>query len=259
MEDKIRRAAPPGDRKCVTATTTSGRRLSTLCPRGGPGKSTAHLQFTCLPLRRECAVDILDEVGIVVRKPYTCGGEKNMAKLRRDGVIGVLLSSAGMFLGWNLGSSTASLLGGEPSIWAQVGKGLVWGVVIAGMQWFIVRALGVPTIRFLAASAVGFAVGYPLGQRVNSMMGWALSWKWEYWSALTIYGLSLTVPQWWIFRRHMRRASLWILFSMIGWMLASVAWLRFGVNSGVESIAYGIVTGLGLVWLVHSPRTDEVG
>ena len=95
-------------------------------------------------------------------------------KLWRDGVIGVLLSSAGMFLGRHLGSVTAGLLGGEPSIWAQAGKGLVWGVVIAGMQWFIVRALG-------------------------------------------------------------------------------VAWLSFGVNSGVESIAYGIVTGPGLVWLAHSP------
>jgi hypothetical protein len=150
-------------------------------------------------------------------------------KLWRDGVIGVLLSSAGMFLGWNLGSVMAGLLGGEPSIWAQVGKGLVWGVVIAGMQWFIVRALGVPTIRFLVASAVGFAVGYPLGQNIVSMMNLDLSWKLQYVSALTIYGLSLTVPQWWIFRRHMQRASLWIVLSMIGWMLAGMAWLSFGV------------------------------
>ncbi len=180
-------------------------------------------------------------------------------KLWLDGVIGVLLSLAGMFLGWNLGSVTAGLLGGEPSILAQVGKGLVWGVVIAGMQWFIVRALGVPIIRFLVASAVGFAVGYPLGQNIVSMMNLDLSWKLQYVSALTIYGLSLTVPQWLIFRRHMKRANLWILFSMIGWALAGVAWLNFGVNTGVESIAYGIVTGPGLVWLVHSPRTNEVG
>ena len=178
-------------------------------------------------------------------------------KLWRDGVIGVLLSSAGMFLGWNLGSVTASLLGGEPSIWAQVGKGLVWGVVIAGMQWFIVRALAVPTIRFLVASAVGFAVGYPLGQSLPPIMDWGLSWKWEFGSALTVYGLSLTVPQWWIFRRYMQRANLWILFSMIGWMLAGVAWHNFGVNTGMDAIAYGIVTGLGLVWLVHSPRTKS--
>ena len=175
------------------------------------------------------------------------------------GFIVVLLSLGCMFLGWNLGSSTASLLGGEPGILAQVGKGLVWGVVIAGMQWFIVRSLGVPIIRFLVASAVGFAVGYPLGQRIVSMMNLDLSWKLQFVSALTIYGLSLTVPQWLIFRRHMKRASLWILFSMIGWALAGVAWYRFGVNSGVESIAYGIVTGPSLVWLARSPRTNEVG
>ncbi|MCJ7615120.1 MAG: hypothetical protein MUO43_01085 [Desulfobacterales bacterium] len=175
------------------------------------------------------------------------------------GFIVVLLSSAGMFLGWNLGSDTAGLLGGEPGILAQVGKGLVWGVVIAVMQWFIVRSLGVPIIRFLVASGVGFAVGYPLGQNIVSMMNLDLSWKLQYVSALTIYGLSLTVPQWLIFRRHMKRANLWILFSMIGWALAGVAWLSFGVNSVVYAIAYGIVTGLGLVWLAHSPRTNEVG
>jgi hypothetical protein len=38
-------------------------------------------------------------------------------------------------------------------------------------------------------------------------------------------------------------------------MLAGVAWFTFGVHSGVEGIAYGVVTGPGLVWLVHSPRT----
>jgi len=182
---------------------------------------------------------------------------KRQIKLLLYVVIGVLLSSAGMFLGWNQGSVTAGLLGGEPGILAQVGKGFVWGVVIAVMQWFIVRALKVPIIRFLVASAVGFAVGYPLGQRVAPMLD--LSWKLEFVSALTIYGLSLTVPQWLIFRRHMKRASLWILFSMIGWALAGVAWYRFGVNSGAESIAYGIVTGPGLVWLAHSPRTNEIG
>ena len=176
--------------------------------------------------------------------------------------IGVLLSSAGMFLGWNFGSSTAGLLGGEPGILAQVGKGLVWGVVIALMQWLIVRSRGVPIIRFLAASAVGFAVGYPLGQNASPFiaspfMDWGLSWKWRFGTALAIYGLSLTVPQWWIFRRHMKRANLWILFSMTGWALAGVGWYRFGVNSGMESIAYGIVAGPGLVWLARSPRTNK--
>ncbi len=46
-------------------------------------------------------------------------------------LIGFLLSTAGMFLGYNLGSDIASLLGGEPETWARLGKGFVWGGVIS--------------------------------------------------------------------------------------------------------------------------------
>jgi hypothetical protein len=169
-------------------------------------------------------------------------------------LIGVLLSTAAMFLGYELGSETAGLLGGEPGIWARMGKGLVWGVVITGLQWPIVRAVGVRPIRFIVASAVGFAVGYPLGQTIHGIFihHWSLHWT-GYWSAVATFGLFLCVPQWWIFRRHIKRASLWILFSVIGWMLTGVAWIKFGgAGSGVDSIVYGIVTGLGLVCLVHS-------
>jgi hypothetical protein len=171
-------------------------------------------------------------------------------------LIGVLLSTAAMFLGYNFGSDTARLLGGEPGIWARMGKGLVWGLVIAGLQWPIVRAVGVLPIRFSVASAVGFAVGYPFGQTIQAIMVMdsRLNWIWGYGSALAIFGLFLGMPQWWIFRRHMRRASLWILFSVMGWILTGVAWINFGVNSGEDCVAYGIVTGLGLVWLVHSQQ-----
>jgi len=169
-------------------------------------------------------------------------------------LIGVLLSTAAMFLGYNFGSDTARLLGGEPGIWARIGKGLVWGGVIAGLQWPIVRAVGVLPVRFIVASAVGFAVGYPFGGNIQGIMvlNWSLNWIWGYGSALAIYGLFLGMPQWWIFHRHMQHASLWILFSVIGWILTGVAWINFHGASGEDSITYGIVTGLGLVWLVHS-------
>jgi hypothetical protein len=134
-----------------------------------------------------------------------------------------------------------------------MGKGLVWGVIIAGLQWPIVRARGVRLIQFCVAGAVGFAVGYPLGQTIQGIivLHWSLNWT-GYCSALAAFGLFLGAPQWWIFRRHMKRASLWVLFSVIGWMLTGLAWISFRVGDGLDSIVYGIVTGLGLVWLVHS-------
>jgi len=72
-----------------------------------------------------------------------------------------------------------------------------------------------------------------------------------YWLAVATFGLSVGVPQWLIFRRHMRRASLWVLCSVIGWMLAGAVWLSSRAGDGLDAMVYGIVTGLGLVWLVH--------
>ena len=142
-------------------------------------------------------------------------------------------------------------VGGEPGIWARTNKGLVRGGVMAGLQWPIVRAAGVHLIRFVVVSAVGFAVGYPLGQSIQGVM-WSLNWIWGYGLAVAIFGLSLGVPQWLIFRRHIKRAGLWVLFSVIGWMMAGVAWISFRSGDGLDSIVYGIVTGLGLVSLVRS-------
>ena len=172
-------------------------------------------------------------------------------------LIGFLLSAAGMFLGYNLGSDTAGMLGGEPGIWARICKGLVWGGFIGGLQWPVVRAIGVHPIRLIVVSAVGFAMGYILGQTIQAIILHNLSLNLTgYWSAVITFGLFLGVPQWWIFRRHMQRASLWILISVIGWVLTGLAWINFGGSSGVESILYGIVTGPGLVWLVHSQQSN---
>ncbi len=168
-------------------------------------------------------------------------------------LTGALLSTVAMLLGYELGSEAARRLGGEPGIWARLAKGFLWGAVLAGLQWPIVRAAGVLPVRFLVASAVGLAVGYPLGQTIQGIFvhNWGLHWT-GYWLGVATFGLSLGVPQWWIFRRHLKRANLWVLFSVAGWMLTGLMWLS-GARAGFE---YGIVTGLGLVWLVRSRPPD---
>lgn len=173
-------------------------------------------------------------------------------------IIGFLLSTAGMFLGYNLGSETARALGGEPGIWARICKGLVWGGFIGGLQWPIMRVIGVKPIRLIVASAIGFAAGYIFGQTFQAIFIHKLSLNLTgYWVAVITFGLFLGVPQWWIFRRHLKRANLWVLFSLIGWLLTGLAWINFGVSDGVYSIWYGIVTGFGLVWLVHIQQAKQ--
>ena len=172
--------------------------------------------------------------------------------------IGVLLSAVGMLLGYELGSEVARLLGGEPGLLARVGKGFTWGGVIGALQWPVVRTAGVSPTRFVAASAVGLAVAYPLGQTIQLILAfhWSLHWI-GYVSALATFGLCLGLLQWWAFRRQMPRASAWIPLSVAGWMLwgAATTGPRVDVlNAG----AYGMVAGLGLVWLVRSRRRTHV-
>ena len=168
--------------------------------------------------------------------------------------VGVVLSTGAMFLGFSLGNEAARLLGGEPGLWARMGKGFLWGGMIAGLQWPVVWAAGVPPVRFIAAGAVGFAIGYPLGQTVQAVivLQERLSWGWGYGSALATFGLSLGLPQWWIFRRRIQRASLWIMFSVMGWIVTGLVWINSRPGDCVDACAYGLVTGCGLVWLVRS-------
>ena len=57
------------------------------------------------------------------------------------------------------------------------------------------------------------------------------------------------MPQGRRFRRHIQPASPLVLYSEKGWMLTDAAWLSFGANAFLDSIAYGIVAGPGLVGL----------
>jgi len=61
------------------------------------------------------------------------------------------------------------------------------------------------------------------------------------------------VPEWLIIRRHIRLAGLWILFNFAGWMLKGL----LSINGGTADFGYGIVAGLGLVWLVHSEQKNR--
>ena len=114
-----------------------------------------------------------------------------------------LLSTAamgiGFFLGWAVLTATTDNFVREPESWDRVIEGFVRGVIVAGLQWPIVRAAGVRAVPFILAGGVGLAVGYPIGQFVSDW-GLGLHWVW----AFALYGLSLGAPQWLILRTHVQ-------------------------------------------------------
>lgn len=171
-------------------------------------------------------------------------------------VLGVALSTLGMEFGFQWGNAVADITGGEPGIWERIGKGFVWGGVIGGLQWPVVRGRGVPFVRTLLFSAAALAIGYPLGQTVQAAFTLQLGLPMiGYWSAITVFGLSLGLAQWVVFRGRVRRAGLWILCSLAGWLASGALWLTNG-SAGIE---YGAIAGLGLAWLARTPADARTG
>ncbi|HRQ39123.1 MAG TPA: hypothetical protein PLD25_14530 [Chloroflexota bacterium] len=174
-------------------------------------------------------------------------------------IVGCLLSAAaigvGFFLGWTVLTVTTNNFAREPVMWDRVIEGFFRGVIIAGLQWPIVRSVGVRPVPFLLASGIGLAIGYPIGQFIAEPWGLELPWVW----AFAIYGLSLGISQWLILRSHVKSGWLWIPLSTISWMLTIVIWgnlmnsgMDFVAGLGLGSVMYGLVAGAGLVWLVES-------
>ncbi len=171
-------------------------------------------------------------------------------------IIACLLCTAamgmGFFLGWAVLTATTDNFIRDPETWDRVIEGFVRGMLVASLQWPIVRVAGVRAIPFMVASGVGLAVGYPTGQFVSDW-GFGLPWVW----AFAIYGLLLGVPQWLVIRSHVKGGWIWIPISTIGWMLTILVWggvmdseLGFVGGLGVGAILFGLIFGTGLVWLV---------
>ena len=100
-------------------------------------------------------------------------------------------------------------------------------------------------------AAVALAIGYPLGQTVQAVLTLQGDLPMiGYWSAITVFGLSLGLAQWAVYRGHVQRAGLWILCSLAGWIAVGAMWLSGG-TAGVE---YGAISGLGLAWLARASR-----
>lgn len=79
------------------------------------------------------------------------------------------------------------------------------------------------------------------------------------------------MPQRLVLRRQVQRASWWVLASAVGWVVAGGAVLVFGgpyfgaaadvaFSSGAAAgVAFGVVTGIPLVWLLRQPVSGGGG
>jgi hypothetical protein len=163
---------------------------------------------------------------------------------------------------------------------------LIEGTVVGTAQWIVLRRL-LPEMKWRAwvlATSAGAFVAWTLGMLPSTLMSAGYesggSSPTEPSEAM-VYGLAalmglaagtiLGAPQWFVLRRHVRRAALWIGANALAWVpgmvLAFVAAnFIFSASSGAGTLVLASVTlaaigaivgaihGLALVWLVRPGR-----
>ena len=173
-------------------------------------------------------------------------------------------------------STTAGI--GASFWWAMFGAvpGAIFGVFPGRLQWLVLQAHITGAVRWVLASAAGWAVGWALvmvgGEffilrqssepeiyEMSHLMGG--SWA--------VIGFVAGVLQWRLLSRQLGRAVWWIVASVLGEMLGKamllVVFVYVGSTRGwtvgwiVGGVAYGVITGAVLVWLLRQRVVDSDG
>jgi hypothetical protein len=182
----------------------------------------------------------------------------------------VLLSAIGGGVGFALGLSAAEVVSqvlGRP-IYETVLHG-IFGISVAVLQWFVLRAHVTRASRWVIASAVIWVLVGALAGWLEIKPGLAVVWP-------AIVGVAVGAFQWLALRKHVYVAGLWIVASAVGWVVGwhtatamdevvakvvSSETAGLAVLFAVFAAVSGAFTGLTLVWLLRHPilKKSELG
>lgn len=173
--------------------------------------------------------------------------------------------SSGAFLGYFLLSSW-------PLLWATFFGGL--GAAVGIMQWLVLRQrihrAGWWVLASVAAGIVGLIVGWPLGFSLRAALGDAIFYAVTWPTHFAIVGGVGGVIQWFLLRRQVYQASIWVLASSLGWAAFGLSLgtvntivgamlgglfeaIDFVLDFVVGGLLAGAITGAAMVWLLRHP------
>lgn len=157
------------------------------------------------------------------------------------------------FLGFPIAGILSNLLGPVSTPARALLAGLISGAVIGAAEWLVLRnAIALPS-TWIAATALGFAVGLALSTALlgSEVEGSPLLWR----AALT--GLCIGLAQWFVLRGLLPQALLWIPVMALAWTAGWYVTRAAGINLSFKWSVFGssgaltfqLITGLALALL----------
>lgn len=163
------------------------------------------------------------------------------------------------FIGFPLGGiAAAALIGPITTPLAGALGGMVTGAVLGAVQWLVLRRRLLLSAWWIAATGMGMGAGLALSTALlgTSTDGNALPLRG------LITGAGIGIGQFVLLRVVSDRAVAWTLIVALGWAIGwiitraagvdlSLQWAVFG-SSG--ALAFQLLTGLTLAWMLHGNR-----
>ena len=172
----------------------------------------------------------------------------------------VVAGVVGWGVGWGLGWSEVEFMSVDVAA-AEYG-GVVVGVTVAGvLQWLVLRQrmaraawwIVASLVSGLVAGGVIYGVGGDAGFTAEVATDLDVGWVVE----AGLYGAVLGVLQWLVLRGQVALSGLWVLASIVGWVVGDPvcsSLMDFGALSWVVfGAVYGAITGIALVWMLRQP------
>lgn len=185
----------------------------------------------------------------------------------------------GMWLGWTLATAGGMLLGLAPlllvvdflPLWlVRILVPLVAGLMVGIFQWLALRGYLQRRKDWVLNVGVEWGLGYALGLIIIQLL--SASWPGVA-VGYVIFGMIIAVIQWPVLRREVPQWLTWVLASVAGWALGSIASqailnavvtgevipqvVSTAVISGFTGLIAGAITGLALVWIVRRPEMAD--
>ena len=173
-------------------------------------------------------------------------------------------------IGWAIGFGLVETLipAYNPQLAAIVTIAYTFGAAFLGfVQWLSLRRRGPMSSAWVAATTIGFLVGYLAFRLTENSLGLGGESQ-AIIGLIVLFGLvaaGVGVGQWLILRRQFTRTGWWMPVVLVSWLCGAGMWVVLsGLTMGAvlsnlgAGIASGVVTAYALHWLLSNASTGAV-
>ena len=137
----------------------------------------------------------------------------------------------------------------------------ITATILGVCQWLVLRSRISKSGWWILATILGTTLAVGVVQIISRIP--RLEWNWDsqlgFQTMFVFIGFMMALAQLPILWEHFKGSVLWILFSIIGWLVMGLI-VGISIDRTSDIIAVGVIpaifTGFGLIWLMRKPRIE---